>query len=115
MALVLIRNIYSNHRIKLSISDETGIPYCNVTVNVPELEPSSNCVFLDPKIVPNSGTYYPDVLEALESESILVRNGIARTHKDSFHTFHEAEMLELDVHGYQIISEELGSYDGYKK
>jgi hypothetical protein len=115
MALVLTKNTYSNHRVKLSLSDENGIPYCNVTVNVPELELSSNCVFLDPKIVSNSETYYPDVLQALESKGVLARNGVTKSHEGSFHTFHEAELLELDIHGYDLISEEIPQANSFYK
>lgn len=108
MALYIRKSNYSNGRLALRLLDDSGIPYCNITTNMSELPLPQNHVFLDNKIVPGgSMVVYPDVLEALESNSILRRTGVTRASSQSFYTFHEAELLELDVDGYELISEEL--------
>ena len=99
MALLLQQGRYGNGRISLRLQGEDGVPYCNVTTNVPSLTPNHGCVFLDNHIVPdvNGVAIIPDVLDFLEKAQVLRRTGVSQEYHQSFNTFFEAELLDLDL------------------
>ena len=102
MTLCIRQNSYGNGRICLRLSDEMGIPHSNITVNVPSESLSEAHVFLHNNLTDEGGSAV-DVFDALLNQNVLRPTGRQCNPVNSFCTYHEAELHELDLDGYELL------------